>query len=312
VTKRSPVNIAASIHARLRNVARERGRPFDELLNYYVMERFLYRLSRSAHADKFILKGALMFVVWEAPLGRPTSDIDLLGRGDPDPEAAAAIVRDVCRGVGDGDGLTFDPSTVEAERTRLDAEYDGVRVKLRGNLGTARVSLQLDIGFGDAVVPPPVLLDYPVILDLPGPRLRGYVKETVVAEKFEAMVALGQSNSRMKDFYDVWFLSRTFDFDGGLLASAIGETFKRRTTDVPAEPLAFGESFATDTDKVTQWNAFTRRMRLADFAPCELKDVVHGLGVFLGPIARALSDGKRFDDAWVAPGPWKLKRRSRP
>jgi len=312
VTKQSPVNIAASVHARLRNVARERGRPFDELLQYYVMERFLYRLSRSVHADKFILKGALMFVVWEAPLGRPTSDIDLLGRGDPDPDVAAAMVRDVCGEAGDGDGLTFDPSTVEAERTRLDAEYDGVRIKLRGNLGTARVSLQLDIGFGDAVVPPPVLLDYPVILDLPGPGLRGYVKETVVAEKFEAMVALGQLNSRMKDFYDVWFLSATFDFDGALLTEAVCETFKRRTTDVPTEPLAFSESFATDADKVTQWNAFTRRTRLGDLAPSEFKDVVQGLGVFLGPIARALSDGKQFDDTWVASGPWKLKRRSRP
>ncbi len=309
MTRRQPVNIAASIHARLRNKARERGRPFDELFHYYAMERFLYRLSRSANADKFVLKGALMFVVWDAPLGRPTRDIDLLGRGDPDPESMVRIMKEVCALEGGGDGVTFDPSTVRAGRMGLEAEYEGVRVELGGTLASARISLHVDIGFGDAVALPSEPMRYPVILDLPSPRLRGYPRESVVAEKFHAMVALGQPNSRMKDFFDVWFLSRRFDFSGDSLAGAIAATFKRRATDVPAEPLALSDAFATDADKIVQWNAFVHRLHLGDRAPDQLKEAVSDISVLLGPVVLALSEGRQFDGTWVAPGPWAPKKR---
>ena len=311
MTKKELTNVAASVHARLRNAARERGRPFDELLQYFAMERFLYRLSRTDHARRFILKGALMFVVWDVPVGRPTRDIDLLGAGDPAPESVAAIMKDACREDGGGDGLEFDPSIVKAKRIRLDAEYEGVRAEVQGNLGATRVRMHIDVGFGDATTPVSVEVDYPVILDLPAPRLRAYAKESVVAEKFEAMVALGRINSRMKDFYDVWFLSRTFDFEGRILARAVGSTFARRGSGVPTEPLPLTDEFAEGAEKVAQWTAFVRRTRLVDLAPRELGDVVRELRGFLGPVSRALSDGREFDSTWNAPGPWESTGRKK-
>jgi len=311
VTKKELVNVAESVHARLRNAARERGSPFEELLQYFAMERFLYRLSQTDHAGRFVLKGALMFVAWDVPIGRPTRDIDLMGSGDPAPESVVAVMRDACLADGGGDGLEFDTATVEAQRIRLDAEYEGVRAVVRGNLGTSQVRIHVDIGFGDATTPAPVMMDYPVILDLPAPRLRGYAKESVVAEKFEAMVAIGRINSRMKDFYDVWFLSRTFDFDGALLGRSIGDTFARRGSNVPGEPLPLSDEFAQGAEKAVQWAAFIRKMRLADLAPGELGDVVRGLRGFLGPVAAALSDGRGFEGKWIAPGPWEPAERKK-
>jgi len=311
VTRKELTNVAESVHARLRNAARERRRPFDEVFHYFAMERFLYRLSQTDHVSRFVLKGALMFVVWDVPAGRPTRDIDLLGIGDPAPESVAGVMKDACLEDGGGDGLEFDPSSVEAARIRLDAEYEGVRAVVRGNLGAARVRIQVDVGFGDATTPAPELMDYPVILDLPSPRLRGYAKESVVAEKFEAMVARGSVNSRMKDFYDVWFLSRTFDFDGVLLGRAIRDTFARRGSDVSGELLPLSDEFAEGAEKAVQWAAFVRKMRLSNLAPHKFGDVVRGLRGFLDPVAAGLSDGGEFRDKWTAPGPWEPTERRR-
>ena len=232
MTRRPPKNIAASVRQRLLIKARETGRPFSELLQYFAMERFLYRLSKSRYKDNFVLKGALMLTVWEAPLTRPTMDIDLLGRIDNSIETIVEVTREICRQEVEPDGIDFDIATVEAERIAEGADYEGIRVRFRGSLDTARIVMQLDIGFGDIVIPSPEPTNCPTLLDLPAPRLRGYSRESTIAEKFEAMVKLGILNSRMKDFFDIWLMLHQFDFEGPILAEAISKTFSAQ---VPTE-----------------------------------------------------------------------------
>jgi predicted nucleotidyltransferase component of viral defense system len=296
-------NIAASVRQRLLNEARASSRPFNELLQYFAMERFLFRLSVSPHGERFVLKGALMLATWEISLTRPTSDIDLLGSVANDVEQIVAIVKEVCRQEVEPDGLEFNADTVTGERIAEEAEYEGVRVRFRGNLGTARVSMQIDVGFGDAVVPAPVTIDYPTLLDLPAPQVRGYSKESVIAEKFHTMVRRGVLNSRMRDFFDVWALSRQFDFDGAVLAAAIRETFGRRDQLLGRRPVALTEEFAADKSKVAQWRGFLRKNLLRD-APSELKVVIQALAAFLGPVAEALHEDQEFRGRWRAQGPW--------
>lgn len=296
-------NVAASVRQRLLNKARASGRPFNELLQYFAMERFLFRLSRSPHADRFILKGALMLATWKVSLTRPTKDIDLLGQVANDVERIVAVVKEVCRQDVEPDGLDFNRKSVVGERIAEEAEYEGVRVRFQGRLGTARVSMQIDVGFGDAVVPGPVTTEYPTILDLPAPRVRGYTRDSVVAEKFHTMVLRGLLNSRMRDFFDVWVLSRQFDFEGPVLAAAVRETFARRSLEVESSPVALTDEFAADGTKAAQWRGFLRKSRL-EGAPSNLGEVVAGIAGFLGPVADALSEGREFVDRWAAPGPW--------
>ena len=296
-------NVAASVRQRLLNVAIASRRPFQEVLQYFAMERFLYRLAESPYADRFVLKGALMFNVWRALTPRPTKDIDLLGRMENSTSALAAAMRDVCGQAVEDDGLIFDPRSVAAVVIKEDADYEGVRVTFRGSLENARISMQIDIGFGDVMYPGPEMMEYPTILDQAAPRLRGYARETVVAEKFQAMVKLGLFNSRMKDFYDIWLLSRQFDFDGEKLAFAIEKTFAHRGTTVSVHPTAFSPAFATDPTKTVQWQAFVRKSRLSD-APAELEAVVDAVAMFLAPPAAAASRGHLFGQLWRAPGPW--------
>lgn len=304
MTQHRGPNLAASIRQRLLNEARETDRPFNEVLQYFAMERFLYRLSKSDHADKFVLKGALMFTVWQAPVMRPTMDIDLLGITDNDVDAIITIVKDICRQDVEPDGLVFDAAAIEGERIVEDADYAGVRVRFRGTLGTARITMQLDIGFGDVVVPKPEAVDYPAILDLPAPCLRGYSRESAVAEKFEAMVKLGVLNSRVKDFFDIWLLSRQFDFDGTTMAQALTETFATRGTMIPAAPVALTGAFANDASRQAQWQAFIRRSRLQN-VPGSFPEIVEAVADFLGPITKALAAGESFQGAWKAPGLWR-------
>jgi len=304
VTRGSLKSIAASVRQRLLDKARETGRPFNELLQYFAMERFLYRLSKSPYANNFVLKGALMLTVWEAPLTRPTLDIDLLGRIDNRTETIVRVTREICQQEVEPDGLAFDVATIEAERIAEDADYEGIRVRFRGSLGTARFVMQLDIGFGDIVIPSPEHINYPTLLDLPAPQLRGYSKESTIAEKFEAMIKLGILNSRMKDFFDLWLMSRQFDFDGVTLAKAILKTFSTRGTKIPAEPLALMDAFAEDSSKAAQWRGFVRKSRLTD-VPKNFAEVVVTIATFLGPIAKNLSEGKPFLATWKAPGPWR-------
>ena len=298
--KRPATNISASVHQRLLNRAKETEQSFNHLLQHFAMERFLYRLSKSEHADSFILKGALMLAVWRIPQSRPTLDIDLLGRGSNNPDDMVAVTRAVCRQEVEPDGMSFEPDTVMGERIVEEAEYEGVRLRFRGSLGNAVVPMQMDVGFGDAVVPPPEVVEYPTLLDFPAPRLRGYSKESTIAEKFQAMGSRGLLTSRMKDFFDVWLLSRQSDFDGATLAEAIQVAFARRATPLGRTPEVLTAAFAQDEGKVAQWRAFRRRVE----APESLAEVVADLAGFLGPIAEVLSAGRPFQGTWRAPGPW--------
>ncbi|NOY46306.1 MAG: nucleotidyl transferase AbiEii/AbiGii toxin family protein [Deltaproteobacteria bacterium] len=298
---RSPRNIPASVRQRLLDRARRDRRPFNELLQYYAMERFLYRLSRSAHADRFVLKGALMLRVWRAPELRPTMDIDMLGRTSNEVAAIVAQIRDILTVDVEADGLLFDPDSVRAERITEDADYEGIRIRFLGALSTARIHMQIDIGFGDIVYPEPEESELPTMLDSPAPRLLCYSRESTIAEKFEAMVKLGVLNSRMKDFYDIWLLSRRFDFDGADLAEAVRRTFERRGTTLPAEIEAFTEPFVSA--KQTQWAAFRKRLG-QDPVSASFGDIVAHVDGFLSPIVASLSSGKPPPTKWSAPGPW--------
>ena len=302
--KRPLKNVAHSVYRRLLNLAREQGRPFNEVQQYYAMERLLYRMAQSAHADKFVLKGALMLTMWEAPVTRPTRDIDLLGRMDNTPESVAQVFREACAQEVEPDGLRFDAASVRAQSIIQGAHYSGVRVLLRGYLGKAVVHMQIDVGFGDVIHGQVLKMRYPTILDSPAPELRGCTRESMIAEKFHAMAKLGEADSRMRDFYDIWLLSRHFAFEGAVLAEAIRRTFAARSTEVPADPVALTEAFGRDEAKQTQWRAFLRRSRIED-APEQLGEVVGILAGFLGPVVEALAADKPSPQAWKPAGPWR-------
>jgi hypothetical protein len=299
-------NLAASVHQRLLNRARVEGRPFNELLQYFVMERFLYRLGHSPYQDQFVLKGALMLKVWGVPLPRPTRDIDLLGWMENEVVSIAAAVREICLTPVVEDGLSFSPETVAGERIVEAAEYHGVRVRLTAFLGNARIPMQIDVGFGDAVVPGPRAVRLPPLLEFPAAHLRGYSRESAIAEKLQIMVRLGEINSRMKDFFDLWLLAARAEFEGQILAAAIEATFQQRGTRIPASPVAFSDAFAGDPDRRVQWQAFLRRFRLSDEAavPTQLRETVRLIAAFLGPILRAISAGEEFNAHWSPGGPW--------
>jgi hypothetical protein len=301
---KSVKNIPASVHQRLLNKAKETSRPFNELLQYFGIERFIYRLSKSPHADKFILKGALMFSAWCGPASRPTMDIDLLGKINNRVEVITAAIKDACLMDVEADGISFNAETVEAVRITEDAEYEGVRVRVHGSLGNARVSIQIDIGFGDVIVPSPSTVSYPAILDFPAPELKGYTMESTIAEKFQAMVKLGVLNSRMKDFYDIWILSRTFDFKGEILAEAIEKTFANRNTPVNLNTTIFDPSFGKDGDKNVQWQGFIRKSKLIN-APESFEEVIAVVKLFLEPLAASIVERRAFNSNWTAPGPWR-------
>lgn len=304
MTKGNPTNIAASVHARLLNLARAEERSFNDLLQFYAMERFLYRLSRSDHAAKFVLKGALLLRVWDPGAYRTTRDIDLLGRMASNVDAVAEAIASVCRERVAADGLEFDAASVRGERIVEDAAYEGVRVTFLGRLGNARVTMQIDVGFGDAVTPAPRQVDYPVLLDMPAPRLRAYPPETVIAEKFEVMLKRGDANSRMKDFHDVWWLARHREFDGAVLAKAIRGTCEKRGTEIPARPTALTRAFVENPAKAAQWRAFRRRL-IPTSCPEGFAEVMAAVVEFLQPIAAAIAAGEPFERTWAPPGPWR-------
>jgi len=304
----SPRNMAASVKTRLMTVARERKEDFNFLLNRYVLERLLYRLTQSAHAGTFLLKGAMLFTVWSQRPHRATKDIDLLGYGTPDVARLEAIFREVCAVPVQDDGLVFLAATVKAEPIREEAVYDGIRVTFEARLGSAKVPVQVDVGFGDATTPPPEPVEIPPLLDLPAPTLMGYRRELVVAEKFHAMADLGMVNSRMKDFFDIWFLSRHFPFDGTMLATAITATFERRRTPVASTlPLALTDTFTLDAAKQTQWAAFTKRARIDQPAP-SLATVVDGIRQLVAPVVEAAASERGFSGHWSPGGPWLAGR----
>jgi hypothetical protein len=306
VTRPAPKNIPASIREKLRNVARERNADFGLILVKYGLERILFRLSRSAYRDIFVLKGALLFELWTDQPYRPTRDADFLARGDNSPGRFARIFRELCTMETEPDGLRFDPDSVAAEQITEDADYEGVRVKFTAYLEHAKIPIQIDIGFGDAITPAPVESNYPTLLHSPAPRLLTYPRETVVAEKLEAIVKLGIANTRMKDFYDLEVLSRTFSFGGKSLEEAIQNTFKHRGTELPLDgkPFAFTSDFSADPNKVRQWTAFSRKNR-SYVEPIELKALVARIAQFLLPVTDSARKGVSFKKTWKPSGPWK-------
>jgi hypothetical protein len=303
--KRKLTNMPASVHHRLLNLARETKRPFNELLQYYTMERFLFRLGASEHADRFVLKGALMLRVWDLPLARPTMDIDMLGRTPKSVDDLVEIIRQCLAVEIPDDGVRFDTKSVKGETITLDKNYHGVRVRVYGRLGNAHLSLQLDFGFGDVVVPGPVEIEYPELLDFGKPHLLGYTPESAIAEKFQAMVELDMANTRLKDFFDLWKLSRTLHFDGSILASALTATFRQRGTPLPTSPPApLTESFSADPAKQSQWSAFLRKGRLGVEAGT-LTEIVKEIADFLLPPAYESANGNPFRKNWPPGGPWQ-------
>ena len=298
---KSPRNLPASVRQRILNRAKSDRRPFNELLQYYAMERFLYRLSQSAHADRFILKGALMLRVWHSPELRPTMDIDMLGKTSNKEADIITQIRDILSMDVEADGLAFDADSIQAERITEDADYEGIRIRFRGALDSARINMQVDIGFGDVVYPEPEESELPTMLDSPAPRLLCYSRESSIAEKFEAMLKLGVLNSRMKDFYDIWLLSRQFDFDGATLAEAIRLTFERRGTALPTEIKAFTEPFIDA--KQIQWTTFWKRLQ-QDHVPVSFREVTTAVDGFLSPVVAAISSGKPGPTNWIASSQW--------
>lgn len=302
--KKEVTNLGASVRQRLLNLAKERGEDFDLLLTRFALERLLYRLSVSPHADRFVLKGAMLVAVWLPEAFRATRDLDLLGRGDASPERAAAVFEDLCRIAVEPDGVEFDAATVRAELIREDQRYLGTRVKLEARIAGAVIGLQVDVGHGDAVVPPPATLEYPSLLRFATPRVKAYSRYTVVAEKLQAAVELGLANSRLKDFFDLFTLASRFEFEGPLLASAIAATFKRRGIGIPAEPpAAFSTQFAAAPDKAAQWKGFLKRTRVRIELP-RFPAVLGSVALFLLEPLEAARTGVPFRRTWRPGGPW--------
>jgi len=253
-------NLSASILARLLTLAKRRGDDYNLLLNRFAMERLLARVSTSAHAGSFLLKGALLFALWYDAPHRPTRDADLLGFGPDDAAHLLATFREIAA-MDLGDGIVFDSASVKAQPIREDTAYGGTRLTLAARIGSARCALQIDVGFGDAVTPVPEIVVYPTLLpDFPPPTLRVYPVYTVIAEKYHAMVMLGQANTRMKDFFDLATIAQRSELNGATLAAAIAATFARRQTTLPTErPLALTKDFSEHPDKLRQWQAFLNK-----------------------------------------------------
>jgi len=298
-------NIAASVRGRLQNKAKQTGRAFSEILQYYGMERFLFRLSQSKYADAFILKGALMFTAWQMPERRTTLDIDLLARHANGIEKIEAAIRDISAVKVPEDGLVFKPDSAKGRIIKEDAEYEGVRIKLMGYLERARIPMQIDFGFGDVIYPSAQKIKYPIILDFPAPELKGYTPESVISEKFEAMVKLGDLNSRMKDFYDIWSMMRQFDFEGGDLVKAVEKTFEHRKATLPAS-VPFFSPYIYEENSVnnTRWKAFLSTTQIKN-APIELGIVAQAIENFLLEPVKSIHAGRKFSSHWHAPGPWR-------
>ena len=295
-------NVAGSHRAKLLALARSRGEDFQFLLSRWVVERFLYRLAGSAQKDTFVVKGATLFLAWAGRLHRPTKDLALLGFGSPDVDDVTHRIRDVCAVQAD-DGIVFDLAGIHRERIKEDAEYEGVRVRVPASLDGARVSMQIDVGFGDLVDPPPAELTFPVLLPLDAPVLRAYPPEAVIAEKFHAMVILGIANSRMKDFFDIWTLAQTHGFDIEMLAGSVRSTFERRRTPLPETvPMALTGEFLEDQSKQTQWAAFGKRLGLRDLLPLPL--IGGQIAAFLMPVLGPIRAANSVSQIWVPGGPW--------
>ena len=291
-------NIAHSVRDRLRAISRERNEDFELTLRRFAYERFLYRLQHSPHRDSFILKGGYLIALWMKEYYRATKDVDLLAYIPNTIEDVRRIFSELCDISVEPDGLFFDKDTIEVSVIQEDSEYDGIRINLNAMLDRTRIPLQFDLGFGDVVTPDAKLIEYPSLLDFPAPKVRIYSPQSFIAEKIEAMVSLGFGNSRMKDFYDVYAMSKIFDFDGVEMKAAIEATFKHRGTEVPDKlPVALTDDFANDEQKKIQWRNFIKKFTLIH-APNEFADLIAELRKFIVPILRSIIESAPFDYIW--------------
>ena len=298
--KGKPAKLSASVLALLR----EKTTDYQLILRRYAVERLLYRLSISPYRDQFVLKGAMLYAAWTEDLFRATQDLDLLGQGDSATSSIKATFQAICQIQVRDHGLVFDTDGLAAVQIRENQEHGGVRVRMKVFLGKTQIPVQVDIGFGDAVTPAAQELEFPPLLAPEGPRLKAYPKETVVAEKLHAIVALGRTNSRMKDFYDLLALSSLFEFDR-VLASAIRATFERRGTSLPSNiPEGLSAAFAEDGEKVRQWSAFVEREPLLVDAP-SLDKTISRIAQFVLPPIEDGGTKTQFDRQWPEGGPWR-------
>ena len=304
-------NTADSIRARLKN--RYRDTSFELVLVRYACERFLYRLGKSEARGRCILKGATLLAVWMKEPSRTTRDIDLLALGSNDEQTVRAVVEAACSVPCDEDVITFDMDTMRVSPIRATQSYEGQRARLLARLGTARIPVQIDFGFGDAVTSVVDEEQLPTLIDgVPAPSLRIYPKVATIAEKFEAMAKLGTGNSRMKDFYDVWALSETFQFYGPELKEAVARCFERRgTTWVPAVPVALTETFYSDPTLLARWESYGRDGQLLTSPPSSFEEIGDRVQLFLGPVLESLMADVRFERHWPAGGPWRPRPTNR-
>ncbi len=295
-------NVVASVLARLRNTSKSGGVPFQQVLQQYAMERFLYRVSKSRHAQSVILKGALLLKTIGIPNARPTMDIDMLRKGKADQASLVALVKDCATLKVEADGLTFLADTVVAEDITKGSEYKGTRILMDARMDNVRLRIQIDFGVGDVLVPGARMIEYPVFLGGETIHLLAYPVESAIAEKLQAMVALGATNSRMKDFYDIWVCSNHLDFNARTLLKAIDATFKNRETPVPAQEFEALTATFVEAHGV-QWNAFVKKIGEPELID-ELGKVVADLKVFALPALRAVSHGEPLTQRWKAGAGW--------
>lgn len=298
-------NLSASVRDRLLNLSKERGEDYQFILTRYANERFLYRLYRSPYNEQFILKGAMLFMVWTRDRYRPTRDIDLLTFGDNSEETLGNIFKEICGIDVEPDGLIFDSENIRIMEIREDQNYHGQRILLNAHLGQASIHLQFDVGFGDTVIPAPINLDFPTILDFPAPRIYAYPKESVVSEKLQILVKFGIANSRMKDYYDLYVMAIFFGFKGSFLLKAIRSTFRSRNTEIPKNtPIAFSDDFVSDKTKQQQWSAFIK-LNNAHQIPDSLGEIISSLSEFLlPPLQAATKNSDSWKYSWKEGGPW--------
>jgi hypothetical protein len=298
-------NLPASVRAKLLALAKANAEDFNRTLVRFGIERFLYRLSQHAHRDRFILKGAMLFITWPEGMYRPTGDLDLLAYGPPEPEAMRSVIAEICTVDVPEDGLVFDPGSVAVEAVREDDKYQGVRATMLAKLENAKIHLQLDVGFGDVIHPAPQKITFPTLLaDMRKPEVLAYPPETVIAEKFEAMVRFGAADGRLKDFNDIWAISKTFEFEMATLAQALIGTFARRETVLPVDiPFALTAEFAALEDKRKMWDAFLKRNPPA-VPPPPFEDLLSELRAFLGPVLAATALLENARGRWRSVGGW--------
>jgi predicted nucleotidyltransferase component of viral defense system len=307
MTKRPLTNVAASVRDRLLKRSRQTGEDFQFLLQRYAAERLLYRLGQSAHRARYVLKGAMLFALWGGLVYRPTRDLDFTGYGKTDANDVIATFKEVCAVAVADDGIVFDPATVTAAPIRDETEYRGLRVTLQAKLGVARIDMQIDIGFANAIEPGANDVQYPTLLDAPAPNIRAYPHEAVVAEKLHTLVVLGERNSRIKDLYDLYTLATQFPFEGTKLTRAISATFDRRKTKIDsALPVGLAPRFFAGDARAAQWRAYLDRNELPG-APRDLAQAGERIQAFLGPVWSSLIASEKFAGSWRPGGPWEAK-----